>query len=152
MAIRRRTETVAADGEIRRKKRETQRWKGKEKMKLRAKNENGRKKKLLPWNGMAIHCSAAAAICGVSFQSSALLFPELQDMGKLCRSLLLAPVVNGGRNLYSFHSSFPRYFNSISTHIEALSEDSMSQQERRPWLNQKPSNDQSNSGKLRSAI
>ncbi|MBA0714039.1 hypothetical protein Golax_013035, partial [Gossypium laxum] len=39
---------------------------------------------------------------------------------------LLHSIVNGGRNLSSFHYSFARYFNTVSNHMETLSENSMS--------------------------
>ncbi|XP_016747363.1 pentatricopeptide repeat-containing protein At1g62680, mitochondrial-like [Gossypium hirsutum] len=47
-------------------------------------------------------------------------------MSKLDSSLLLHSIVNGGRNLSSFHYSFARYFNTVSNHMETLSENSMS--------------------------
>ncbi|KAK8647933.1 hypothetical protein V6N13_121657 [Hibiscus sabdariffa] len=47
-------------------------------------------------------------------------------MGKLNSSLILRSVVNAGRNLSSFHSSFSSSVNPFATRVEALSKKSIS--------------------------
>ncbi|KAK8643791.1 hypothetical protein V6N13_013069 [Hibiscus sabdariffa] len=51
---------------------------------------------------------------------------KFQDMGKLISSPILPSVVNAGRYLYNFHSSFSSSVNPFATRIQALCKKSVS--------------------------